>query len=679
MHYNHLIRREIFLCFASRREFCDDQSSDKNGSSSHLFDRRRISAFCSDYCRSLNFKCLDGGCLMRESFCDGLPWCKDGSDERYCGKEARIPCPANWVRCPSSDRCIPFSWLCDGIRDCNGRVSEERNCTLRSCSITGIKCPKGNCIHRVQLCNYIENECQDNSDQQYCGLEIRLPCPDGWVHCPGNDRCIPSYFECDGFHDCGDLIPNFGETEENNCTSRPCSITAFKCPDGKCISRIRVCDGGADCADKSDEMYCGNVTANRPFNTIPKRHNSAVKTTIKKVTAKSPEKVSAKTELRSWILSKRKSGPRADRWGPQVHRIAVALHLDDESTFISGNNTGEEIRYSLTLQLLQSLGKNDRMNVQDLALYIHGLLVACMDPRDFYGEDLVRKLRKRVEEGGNYTRPFLILALCNAGDAMTSKDVERVINAYNSKHRPFWTDTHALASMALACISSRSSVSVDKTTLMDMLQELKRRQLRNGTVDNFKTTAISTQALFIHDSYKKEFDLDSAMKVLIDGLKRKKTLLNTYYSLPVLNQKSLLNVTSGHCKKEPVGEEDALQKLLDVRGETMTVHYSVWMSDEINLGQTWILKVGVNSTIYDAIETVVKIDSCQNVEYNVVDGKPYVASLNGKENDPEMEIFWFIYLKNLTSDKDLKIVEESPVDTTLQPNQEIILWYKRDI
>ncbi|GBN15115.1 hypothetical protein AVEN_224729-1, partial [Araneus ventricosus] len=65
------------------------------------------------------------------------------------------------------------------------------------------------------------------------------------------------------------------------------------------------------------------------------------------------------------------------------------------------------------------------------------------------------------------------------------------------------------------------------------------------------------------------------------------------------------------------------------------------------------------------------------VEYNVVDGKPYVASLNGKGDDPELGMFWFVYLKSLSSDKDPKIVEESPVDIKLEPNDEIILWYKR--
>ncbi|GBM63912.1 hypothetical protein AVEN_10299-1 [Araneus ventricosus] len=447
-------------------------------------------------------------------------------------------------------------------------------------------------------------------------ISSSVPCPPGWIRCPSGRRCIPPSFVCDGIVQCGDV---------------------------------------------SEERICGNNTAETPTN----------------IALQSTEHTVAKSKLKSWFLRRKKPGSGTDRWGSQVHRIAVALHLADSSTFSPGNRTGEEIRYELAMQLLHRLGKNKRMSSQELALYIHSLLVACMDPKDFYGDDLVRELRRRVEAGGNYTNPFLILALCNAGDTMTARDVERVTAAYDSQHRPFWTDYQALSSMALSCISSRSGVSVDERTLRDMLQELKRRQFRNGTVDNFRTTALVTQALFIHDSYKKDFDLDSAMKVLTDGLNGSQSLLDAYYALPVLSRKGLLNVTSGHCRKEPVPEEEALQKALDVTGETMTVMYSVWMGEEINVGRTWRLRMNVNSTIYNAIETVAKIDNRQKVEYNVVDGKPYVAALNGKEDDPEMGMFWFVYLKTLSSDKDPKIVEESPVDIKLQPNQEIILWYKR--
>ncbi|GFY74320.1 hypothetical protein TNIN_128061 [Trichonephila inaurata madagascariensis] len=74
------------------------------------------------------------------------------------------------------------------------------------------------------------------------------------------------------------------------------------------------------------------------------------------------------------------------------------------------------------------------MSSQELALYIHAMLVACMDPRDFYGLNLVQELRKRTEVNANYTNPFQILVLCNAGDKMTTRDVDRVMAAYDSQH-----------------------------------------------------------------------------------------------------------------------------------------------------------------------------------------------------------------------------------------------------
>ncbi|GBM70876.1 Putative vitellogenin receptor [Araneus ventricosus] len=499
------------------------------------------------------------------------------------------------------------------------------------CASAEFKCSNGRCIAIGYLCD-ASNSCGDNSDEQFCGSSHCHPLA---FQC-FNGNCITRRWFCNGRINCGD---NSDERYCNIDSSVQCPPGWIRCPSGsRCIPYSWVCDGLKDCRGDSEERNC---------------------------------------ELKSWLLSRRKSGSRTDRWGSQAHRIAVALHFADKFTFSPGNSTGEEIRCELTTQLLQRLAKDKKMNSQELALYVHALLVACRDPRDFFGDDLVKDLRRRVEASVNYTNPFLILVLCNAGDTMTARDVDRVTDAYDSQHRPFWADSQALASMALSCISSRSSVSVDERILKDMLQELKRRQFRNGTVDNFRTTALVTQALFIHDSYKKDFDLDSAMKFLMDGLNRSKSLLNAYYALPALNRESLLNVSSSHCPKEPDAEEEALQKVLDVAGETMTVHYSVWMGEEINVGRTWRLKVRVNSTVYDAIETVAKIDNRQKMEYNVVDGKPYVAALNGKDDDPEMGMFWFVYLKTPNSDKDPKMVEESPVDIKLMPNQEIILWYKR--
>ncbi|GFT13496.1 uncharacterized protein NPIL_457211 [Nephila pilipes] len=316
------------------------------------------------------------------------------------------------------------------------------------------------------------------------------------------------------------------------------------------------------------------------------------------------------------------------------------------------------------------------MSSEKLALYIHAMMVACMDPRDFYGENLVLELRKRTEAIANYTNPFQILVLCNAGDNMTTRDVDRVTAAFNAQQRPFWTDTQALASLALACLSSRPNLVPDKWILKDMLQNLKRRQFRIGTVDNARTTALVVQALLIHDSYIKGFDLDSSLLTILNSVKKNFSLLNAYYILPVLSYKSLLNVSSSHCKSAPETEEEALERFLDVNVETISVQYSVWIGDKIGLERTWRLKMRQNSSIYDVIETVAKIDNRQKVEYSLVEGKPFVTCLGGLEDDPETGNFWFLHLRSLKSDGQPEMMEQSPVDLKLIPNQEVILWYR---
>ncbi|CAL1300613.1 unnamed protein product [Larinioides sclopetarius] len=577
-------------------------------------------------CSPLSFLCLKGKRLDSGYACNGNMYRGENCGEKYC---TTSQCKPHYFAC-NNGKCVYYTKVCDKKDDC-GDHSDEDFCNPNNCNPLSFLCLNGRCLDKTYFCNG-QNYCGDNSDERYCHIHFSDPCPPGWYRCPNGKRCIPFLWMCNGRQECLDI------SEEDNC-------------------------------DDNNMIKPNCITGNYSTQNAPKSPNNTV---LKSSIHTDPEAV-----MKSRFLRSQNPVSKPDRWRSQVHRIAVALHLADESTFGPGNNTGEEIRYELTMQL-HRIGKQKRISSQKLALYIHALLVACLDPRDFYGDDLVGELRRRVEAGGNYTNPFLILVLCNAGDTMTARDVDRVTDAYDTQYRPFWADYEALSSMALSCISSSSSVSMDESILNEMLQELKKHQFKNGNIDNFKTTALVTQALFIHDSYKTDYDLDSTIKFLTDRLSGSNSLLDFYYALPVLNRKSLLNVTSGHCKKESDTKEEALEKELSVDRETITVFFSVLMGEESNGDRLWRLKMLVKSTIYDAIETWAQINSRKKVEYNVVDGKPYVSALNGKEDDPEMGMFWFIYRKTFNSDKDPKIVKGSPVDIILQPNQEIILWYKRD-
>ncbi|GIZ02822.1 uncharacterized protein CEXT_735301, partial [Caerostris extrusa] len=64
------------------------------------------------------------------------------------------------------------------------------------------------------------------------------------------------------------------------------------------------------------------------------------------------------------------------------------------------------------------------------------------------------------------------------------------------------------------------------------------------------------------------------------------------------------------------------------------------------------------------------------VVYSVFEGKPYISSLSGLQDDLETGMYWFTYVRKQESQEVPTLIEQSPVDFMVQPNQELILWYR---
>lgn len=82
--------------------------------------------------------------------------------------------------------------------------------------------------------------------------------------------------------------------------------------------------------------------------------------------------------------------------------------------------------------------KIQNVSSSDLASFINAFLVTCINPRDFYGFDLVDELRTRVTKQ-NYSLPYVMLALCNAGDSITESDVKKLTDIFWSNKREIRT------------------------------------------------------------------------------------------------------------------------------------------------------------------------------------------------------------------------------------------------
>ena len=78
----------------------------------------------------------------------------------------------------------------------------------------------------------------------------------------GVEHCIPPVEVCDGEKYCDDQSDESPSKFPNNpnCTTTPAPCTEFICdvttanPSGVCLNKTLVCDGFADCFDKTDEL-----------------------------------------------------------------------------------------------------------------------------------------------------------------------------------------------------------------------------------------------------------------------------------------------------------------------------------------------------------------------------------------------------------------------------------------
>ncbi|GFY44183.1 uncharacterized protein CG3556 [Trichonephila inaurata madagascariensis] len=436
------------------------------------------------------------------------------------------------------------------------------------------------------------------------------------------------------------------------------NVDSFQCDDNFCIPRSKVCDGVKDCKNGSDEIGCETGVLAIPG--------------VKEALGKAVD----------WMKTNR-TAPW--NWRDDMPRAIVALYLASHMNF-NGTSVEEELMAKqLELKVVLALLRSSLTNSK-LSMSINALLVTCDNPRHFYGNNLVKRLKTQVEETQNSSHPMVYLALCNANEMWPEKansDLNDVLSS--DSEYPFIKDLQAMAILALSCKIDQTSYTNNSRELMNLtlyhstVEHFKQSQLQDGSFGNVYTTALVTQALLSSGQENdKNWKLNAAIKYLINYINSSSIdFLSTYLILPILNAKSLTDISKIDCSaNKRIHEDDPVSEVIDYLGPKIRVQYSLYVGDDKDFIHTMSLRVPENYTAFDVMELAQSVDPKYKFEWKTISKKKYVYQIAGIVNDAEVGKFWLLYLSSTNNTESFVHLITSPDEITLKNEDRLVMWYK---
>ncbi|CAL1281438.1 unnamed protein product [Larinioides sclopetarius] len=483
------------------------------------------------------------------------------------------------------------------------------------CSEYELPCENGECVADEFWCNSL-NDCSDGSDEKYCQKSI-------WFD-PDPNRCPSTY---------------------------------FRCSNGPCIPLVGRCNGYPDCEDSSDEENCIALytttkatvfspttksevsSALRFFDSLNSSQNSMQ---MKEFSGLHPHSFSEqRNKARNWLLSQRSEDYG---WEDETPRAITALYLLDGYALLTKSEKDLLMVKQLKIEFFLKLMRNGTKSLRlpDFALYLNALHVICKNPKNFYGNNLVRELRDSVNDAqklDEFVNPSVFLTLC-ISNATIFEDIQKLQDIFLNKNETFgMLDIQALALLTTACIFRKTDFLNEL-----MYDNLKMAFLRNVKVYGFPGN-IYEAALLFQALQEMEVTLEGLMDFILACQQEDGSfgdILSTYLVLPILAGKNMIS-SNDHCGPGNTSDLIPMEVLKNTKNKKMLIHYTLNYGFPPEIKQTIQIHVAEGSNFLDIMRLAQEINPKYRFRLSENREFPVVYSIGDIPNDAEKGMYWALY------------------------------------
>ncbi|XP_063403288.1 transcobalamin-1-like [Mytilus trossulus] len=328
-------------------------------------------------------------------------------------------------------------------------------------------------------------------------------------------------------------------------------------------------------------------------------------------------------------------------WGTRTEAEAViALHLYQFTTFSKDNPDIFISVKQMNIDLLSALSNDISLSREDwghgkLAHYILGILATCQDPSQFYGHNLIDKMKNHLVVSSTYLMSnkfaysLIVIALCKAGEYVDVKHLDD-ISSTPGQYK-FGVDEASIVYIAYKCVGDETYKTKKDSALDYILQH----QEQNGLFGNEFSTSLAIQAIFASGDNalvpKTEKGI-AYLKKSIDRSNMPSTAL-LVSALPAIAMKSYLDI----------GTHECLSKYSIPSKSSFPIGISVLNNITYNdYERTWSAPQIEGQTLFDAMLNLKEADSVFSFDSKSTKYGPYITSICNMAASTDQRQYWKI-------------------------------------